>query len=862
MSILSLFALAAAAEWTVEADGRGDFETIGEAVAVAASGDTIIVGDGTFGGFVCDKELHIDSRNGAAFTTIDGAGTPAVTSMRMLTLSRLTVTSAGATALVMAGGGELVDLVVTASGGGAVAEGGGARFEGGSFELVGVNFSGNQAVVGGAVYASGRATVVEVRESSFAGNTADSGGAVALFDYADFDAESSTFADNVAAVDGGALYASDANDVLLAGNTWRDNLALGRGGAIYLAESAFYESADDRYLGNEAVAGGALAAIGNVTLTLSAATFDGNRAENGGAAWLEAGSLLASTTTTWSNNAVTASGGAVYAINLVTLDETGAIYTDNTAYGSGGAVYGYDHVTLTETSATFDDSTATYGYGGHVHLSNYGSTRFVDTTFSGGLAYYDGGAVYAYYLYDGGVSVERCRFDDNTANYGSGGALLVYQGSGLSILASELTRNRAYSHGGGLAVWYGVPTEIRDSVVRYNTTVYFSGGGINWNAYYASDADFMLTDSVVSDNAAAEGGGGLALFFAADVEIAGTAFERNIADDRSFGGGMLLSRPSGLVHVHNTGFEGNSAGFGGGMYVEGSRDLDAEDDWHNLVVAGNTARVGGGACFVRGISAHMRNVSIVGNAASSEAGGLCVSEMALELENTVIASTLSGAALHVYDAESLAGLALSYGNFAGNLGGDVGGELAVLPNSLAVAPGFVRWTDDGRVNDSFLLVADSPMRDAGDPDVTDLDGTRADIGAWGGPDVRVVDRDADGSGSDVDCDDADPAVGPGTPDPWYDGLDADCLGNDDQDQDADGSALAEDCDDADPTRAADCSVAGRADGDSDAAAAGTREGCGCETGRSASWLGLLALAAGLARRVPPAHRRLADSLSR
>ncbi len=859
MSLLSLCALAAAAEWSVEHDGRGDFETLAEAVLVAASGDTVVVGDGTFGGFVCDKELHIDSRNGAAFTTIDGAGYPAVTSTRPLTLSRLTVTSAGASALIMAGGGELVDVLVVDSGGSAVAEGGGARFEGGRFELVGVSFTGNEAVAGGAIYASGRATVVEVRESTFDGNVAFSGGAVALFDYADLDAESSAFVDNVAAVDGGAVFASDANDVILAANTWTGNTAGFRGGALYLASSTFYESTGESYVGNESPSGGALAANGSVTLTLTGATFDGNRAENGGAAWLEAGTALQSTTTTWTNNAVTASGGAIYAINVVRIAEAGAVYTDNTAYSSGGGIYAYDHVTLSETSATFDDSTATYGYGGHVNVSYYGSTRFVDTTFSGGLAYYDGGAVYAYYLYDGGVSVERCRFDDNTANYGSGGALLVYQGSGLSIIASELTRNRAYSHGGGLAVWYGVPTEIRDSVVQYNTTTYYSGGGINWNAYSASDADFVLSDSVVSDNAAAEGGGGLALAFAADVEIVGTEVDRNVADDRSFGGGMLLSRPSGLVHVHNSGFQGNSAGFGGGLYFEGSRDLDAEDDWHNLVIAGNNARVGGGACFVRGINTHLRNVSVVGNAASSEAGGLCVSETALVLNSAVIASTLSGAALHLYDAESVAGLSLTYDNFEGNLADDVGGELTILPDSLAVEPGFVRWTDDGRVNDSFLLVAASKMQDAGDPGRLDLDGSRTDIGAWGGPDVLVVDRDGDGAGSDKDCDDADISVGPGLPDAWYDGIDSDCVGNDDQDQDADDTPFAEDCDDTDATRAADCSATAdtAAGGESDSGGAGAGDGCGCQTSGGGSWLTLAALAAVLARprRARPFSRR-------
>jgi hypothetical protein len=67
------------------------------------------------------------------------------------------------------------------------------------------------------------------------------------------------------------------------------------------------------------------------------------------------------------------------------------------------------------------------------------------------------------------------------------------------------------------------------------------------------------------------------------------------------------------------------------------------------------------------------------------------------------------------------------------------------------------------------------------------------------------DADGDGVGSAAtggeDCDDTDAAVHPGAEDTWYDGVDADCGGNDDYDQDADGHAAAEyggdDCTDTD-----------------------------------------------------------------
>ena len=58
--------------------------------------------------------------------------------------------------------------------------------------------------------------------------------------------------------------------------------------------------------------------------------------------------------------------------------------------------------------------------------------------------------------------------------------------------------------------------------------------------------------------------------------------------------------------------------------------------------------------------------------------------------------------------------------------------------------------------------------------------------------------DADGDGTterEGDCDDEDPTVYAGAEDEWYDGVDADCAGNNDDDQDGDGFPVVFDCDD-------------------------------------------------------------------
>ncbi len=104
------------------------------------------------------------------------------------------------------------------------------------------------------------------------------------------------------------------------------------------------------------------------------------------------------------------------------------------------------------------------------------------------------------------------------------------------------------------------------------------------------------------------------------------------------------------------------------------------------------------------------------------------------------------------------------------------------------------------------------------PDAVDLAGDGVDDDCTGADSCTwYADADGDGWGDDTapaedcagapashvaapgDCDDADGAVFPGAPDAAYDGVDADCAGDSDEDADGDGVDRGTDCDDDDDT---------------------------------------------------------------
>jgi hypothetical protein len=98
----------------------------------------------------------------------------------------------------------------------------------------------------------------------------------------------------------------------------------------------------------------------------------------------------------------------------------------------------------------------------------------------------------------------------------------------------------------------------------------------------------------------------------------------------------------------------------------------------------------------------------------------------LNLTNSVYAQNLGGAAMSIASGTVPV---VKYNDFDGNFA-DFSGMASVIGTNgnLAAAPMFVAPADG-----DFSLQIGSPLVDTGDPALLDTNGTRSDIGRFGGP---------------------------------------------------------------------------------------------------------------------------------
>lgn len=380
----------------VDPSGTGDYPTIQEAITAAASGDTILLLDGTYTGtgnrdLQVSKTLTIrsDSDNPeACIIDCEGAsrGIDFYSGITGFLMEGVTIANGydpsdgGAIFCFMAGCDfRNCHMIGCQNGAVFIYEGFGTTFE--DCEFVG----NSSSYRGGAISVSG-IPQLSLLGCDFADNSVVSGRGGALYaERADaLDVENCTFLRNAASGDGGAICLTvGLYDVTIASCLFQENTAGGYGGALSNDEAESIE--DCVFLANSAEQGGAVFSTGN--FTVSDCTITGNRADHGGGGILFWGGYtehLLTNCTVSGNYAGNVGGGIYMEVSSVDIALQSTILWGNCAGSSGDELYTERADRTVSFECCDTDST---GIDGPSALDwSSGDNIFVDPRFCGPLS--------------------------------------------------------------------------------------------------------------------------------------------------------------------------------------------------------------------------------------------------------------------------------------------------------------------------------------------------------------------------------------------------------------------------------------------------------------------------------------------
>ena len=367
--------------------------------------------------------------------------------------------------------------------------------------------------------------------------------------------------------------------------------------------------------------GGIFAQRSNLTFT-GKSSFIGNTAYSGGGINAEANSNVdIHGDVIFTDNSVSGSGGGVYVEYSVNVNFHGnTIFGSNVANWNGGGVYaGSKSKVNISWNTTFSGNVA--GEGGGVSVgSNSKVIISGNTTFIANSATRYGGGVYT--EYDSNVNIsENVTFIGNSGNLGGG----VYVGFNNSVDIrgnATFTGNVASDDGGGIYAESNSNITISGNSTFICNSATYNGGGI----YAESQSNMIISgNSTFIGNSADANGGGIYALSNSNVNISGmSTFVVNSA-----GGRTIYAMPKRNVDIsENTISIGNSATFGGGIYVGSSSTVDING---YATFIGNSASGDGGGVYA--ISSNSVNIggNTIFNGNSATNGGCIFVDTLLNL---------------------------------------------------------------------------------------------------------------------------------------------------------------------------------------------------------------------------------------
>ena len=813
LNLLSIILAVQAATLTVDRYGSGDHDTIQAAIDASLDGDTISVLPATyfesidFGG----KAIEVVSTSGAAATKINGMGntTNCVTfstgETALSILDGFSIENGTQRGIYVYGTSPTLRNLALENLGSQSFDGSGIYIDAGSPSLESVTLTDNTAYYGGGVY------VVNQGNPTFSNCTLDNnyaayGGGIYL-QSGSLTMTGSSLIRNHTYHYGGGIYAGATTTVTLDTTDFQDNWGYHtHGAALYVAEYTLLFVAGGTWSGNYSVYdnsgynGGAIYLSSFAAAQVQNAVFDDNTASHGGALYAYDENDLTLSGNTWTNN-YARSGGAILLNDNSTLVADGDSFRDNSSYIDGGDVAALTRFDVSFSNSEFQDSISSFGNGGALYLDGEGSVALDGLIITDGYAYDSGGGIYLAGLQDI-VTLHNSTISSSVAAYGSGGAIALDDGTDLVSSQTTIARNRSYLNGGGISSTGESSVDLSHVELTGNTATYGDGGGVYQAPVVSGTEQLVVADSQIIDNTVFSDGAGIYAKNVETITFSDNLFEGNVGTaNNSSGGGFFADSTEDISATNNT-FCNNTADNGGGAYAEDTYGGSNSDVWTNNVFQENEARKNGGGLYLKDSDdTEFTNNHVVGNTAVTKGGGIYLTNGVTRFTNNLFAWTQQRGAVRG-EGNTTSSATFSHNAWFDN-DRDAEGEFdasdVAANGSISVDPVLANYSLDGDCdNDDLLPSSGSPLVDAGDPNILDFDGSRSDIGAYGGPGSSYVDADQDGYYTNSDCDDTNAAVHPGATEVPYNGLDDDCDASTlDDDLDQDGWDASGDCDDTD-----------------------------------------------------------------
>ncbi len=514
-----------------------------------------------------------------------------------------------------------------------------------------------------------------------------------------------------------AIAGTGGSGVTVQGLTFRNGATGGDGGGVRCASSTL-SILDSVFSANLAQNGGGLAATG-CDLDVLRTRFDQNRGRNeGGGAFLSGSSGQVKQCQFVGNQGVL--GGGIH-VREGTVALLGNVLQSNVAELRGGGLY---HASSSPvTNNTFADNQSSWT-GGGIYVETH-APLFQDNTVSGSTSVNDGGGIY---IFQSQATLRANRFLGNHAG-DDGGGIRSFE-SNCRLEANVVEQNIADGAGGGIRVGH-LPCQVINNIVRNNTAV-DTGGGMDLD----NDSS-VVRGGEVSGNKASKGGG-INMYLGA--RSGATLEDIVITGNRAWrGGGIHLDDNFEPVVLRGLTVADNVGGDGGGLYARATNFTLTRS-----VFKGNQASERGGGIFAGAngswnepcpcppVSPRAAIDFIVVHGNISPAGsGLWTSFGDLTVANSILLHNSGGPSVTAGATAAAPSVPIppKY-RYNDTLPATFAGMSSAVGSSgnIAADPVFANASTG-----DFHLGSGSSCVNAGDPAIFDANGTRADMGRYGGP---------------------------------------------------------------------------------------------------------------------------------